>query len=609
MQALVIWSPRSSAVADPTTLRVGMLQGIDSLNPYIAYEDSSYVILFNIYDRLLSYDQDLKVKPVIATSWEVDDWDAADDTSTPAVNEGKNKLWRYTITQNATWHDGEPLTAEDVAFSINLNLDPAMWAFTPYISTNTADHATAVDSTTVEVYLKLPSVHIENLMVPIVPKHIWKDFSAGEIYYSVTNEHPIGSGPFMFVEYKRDQYAILERNPTYHLGPVAYDRLVFYFYGSDQVMAQDLKNGNLDLARFPPLTYKSLIGEPDIATAEVGRVYQSTIGFNCYQSNDSRGNWILRDEHIRRAMHLAMNKTYLIDTVWGGYGDVGYGLPAPVVPYYHWEPQTPEESLNFNLTRANAELDAAGYDKWNGDGVRLVNRTDNPYAELGTPLSFKFMVRNDAPEDIAAAPYIKEMWQKVGVSVQIQPVDEGTMETDVMYYFKHDVFMWYWSGDFDPTYLLGIHTADQIKGWSDTQWVNATYEELFLEQMQQTGAERQQTVFEMQKIWYESSGMIIITYPYDLFAWNTKYFTNWGDPENHPGRTMTPYFGANPLFLGLEPVEEGGAGPGISNTVLLGAGIAAAVVVAAVVAIVVMRRRGKGPTEADEEKEKKTGLD
>jgi len=605
IQVVVMWSPESVA-EELTTLRVGMLQGIDSLNPFIAYEDSSYVTLFNIYDRLLSYDEDLKVKPVIATSWEIGDWAAADNPLTPDINEGKNKLWRYTITQDAKWHDGEPVLAADVEFSININLDTSMWAFSPYISRKTVDHATAVNLTTVEVYLKIPNVHIDNLMVPIVPKHIWYEYTPGEIQYNVANEHPIGSGPFMFVEYKRDQYVILERNPNYHLGPVAYDRLVFYFYGSDQVMAQDLKNGNLDLARFPPLTYNSLIGQPDIGNAEVSRYYQSTLGFNCY-SGSSFGNPILRDEHVRRAMHLALNKPYLIDTVWGGYGDVGYGLPAPVIPFYHWEPQTSEDSLDFDLTRANAELDEAGYDRWNDDGVRLVNTTDNPYAAIDTPLSFRFMVRNDAPEDIAAAPYIKEMWQEIGVSVQIQPVDEGTMETEVMYNYNSDAFMWYWSGDFDPTYILGIHTADQIGGWSDTQWVNETYERLFLLQMQQTGGERQQTVFEMQKIWYESSGMIIITYPYDLFAWNTKYFTNWGDPESHPGRTMTPYFGANPLFLALQPVRVGGSG--VSSTVLIAAGVAGAVIVGAAVMIIVRRRKGRSPEEVALERERKSGLD
>lgn len=602
----VLSSSAAGLADEPTTLRVGMLQGIDSLNPFIAYEDSSYVTLFNIYDRLLTYDEDLNVKANIATAWEVDRWSEADDPLTTDVDEGANRLWRYTIAQDVKWHDGEPLTVKDVEFSINVNLNESMWAFTPYISVNTAEYARAINSTTVEVYLRIPNVHVENLMLPIVPFHIWGEYTAGEIQNGVINEHPIGSGPFMFVEYARDQYVILERNPNYHLGPVAYDRLVFHFYGSDQVMAMDLKNGNLDLARFPPLTYNTLKGQSNIETAEVDRYYQSTIGFNCYETG-SKGHPLVKDEHIRRAMHLAIDKTYLINTVWAGYGDVGYGLPAPIIPFYHWEPETPQESLDFNLTRANAELDQAGYDKRNNDGIRVVNRTDNPYAAMGEPLSFKFLVRNDAPEDISAAPYIIEMWQKIGISVQIQPIDEGAMETEIMWTASHDIFMWYWSGDFDPTYILGIHTEAQIGGWTDTYWVNETYEKLFLLQMQQTGVERQQTVFEMQRIWYESSGMIILTYPYDLFAWNTLYFTNWGDPEAHPGRTMTPYFGANPLFLGLQPVgtnESGG-----STALVIGAGIGAVIVAAVAAAILTRRRRGRSPAEATEGKERKTGLE
>jgi len=179
------------------------------------------------------------------------------------------------------------------------------------------------------------------------------------------------------------------------------------------------------------------------------------------------------------------------------------------------------------------------------------------------------------------------------------------LETETMYAAAHDVFMWYWSGDFDPTYILGIHTEAQIGGWQDTYWVNDTYEKLFLLQMQQTGVERQKTVFEMQRIWYESSGMIILTYPFDLFAWNTQYFTNWGDPESHAGRTMTPYFGANPLFLGLQPT--GTSGGGGSTALMIGAGIGAAVVVAVAAAILIRRRKGRIPAETPEGKERKAG--
>ncbi len=601
---------RTSAAEEPLTiLRVGMLQSIDSLNPYIAYEDASYVFFNLIYDRLITYDADLKPAPLIATHWEVDRWAAADDPGTTGVDEGANKLWRYTIVQNVLWHDGEPLSTEDVAYSININLDPAMWAFTPYINNKMADHATAVNDTIVEVYLKLPNVHPETLVIPIVPKHIWGQYDAGAIQYNFDNANPVGSGPFTFVDYQVDQYATVQRNPNYYLTPVKYDRLIFKFYKSDQVMAQDLQAGTIDVARFPALTFDSLKGKPNIETGMAKRYWQSTLGFNNLSPYDGgQGNPLLLDRDIRRAMHLAVNKTYILDQVWGGYGDVGYALPAPVVPYYHWEPTT-AESLNYNPDRANAILDAAGFDRKDTDGIRFMNASRNPFGlPADTKLDFKFQVRNDNPEDLAAAPYLKDMWTEIGINVNIEPTDESALETDIYTSASHQVYMWYWSGDYDPTYILGVMTTDQWWGWNDPFYSNATYDQLYLEQMTLTGSARQAAVFEAQKVWYEDSGMICMSYPYGLYAWNTEHFTNWGDPWAHPGLTIDQFFGANPLFMQLEPT--GTTGGGISATTLIFIGVVVAAVVATVIAVMLMRKRGrKAGAEGPQKEEKKTGLE
>ena len=597
-----------AAAARPKILRIGILQAITNLNPFTAYEDSDYVAFGLVYDRMIMYDEDLNPQPLIATSWEVGRWADADNSSTTGIDEGANRLWRYHIVENATWHDGEPLTAEDVAFSINLNLNDSVWAFSPYINSRVAEFARATDESTVEVYLKIPSAHPETLVIPVVPFHVLGDLQPDQIQYSWTNEEPVGTGPFKFVEFVKDQHLILERNPDYYLGPVAYDQVVFTMYGSDQVMAAALKNGDIDVAKFPALTYDSLKGTEGVNTSEVDRYYQSTLGFNCFNSTDSKGSPLLLDENIRRAMHMAIDKQYIIDAVWRGYADMGYALPAPVVPFYHWVPNA-TEALNYNVTRANELLNASGYDKWNGQGIRLVNTTTNPHGVLDTPLSFKFQVRNDNPEDIAAAPFIKEMWKKIGVDVTILPTDESALETDVYGAASHETYIWYWSGDMDPTYILGVMTTDQIWGWNDPFWSNETYDALYLEQMTKTGTARQQTVFEMEKIWYESSGMIVLSYPKALYAWTEKHFTNWGDPAAHPGRTIDHYFGAPPLFMELQPV--GGSGGGISSTVLMGAGIGIVIVVVAVVALLVLKKRKAGvlggPAEVKEEK--KRGLD
>ena len=557
----------SVSAATPSILKVGILFPVTNLNPFTAVQDSDYVVFGLIYDRLVSYDQDLKPRPQIASHWEVDRWAAADNPATPGVDEGANRLWRYTIVQNATWHDGVPLTAEDVNYTINLNLNPVMWAYSPYLNNRVADHARATNSTTVEVYLKLPSVHPETNIVTIVPYHIFGALSPQHIQYSFSNSNPVGSGPFKFNQFVKDQYVLLDRNPNYNLGPVAYDQVKFIMFGSDQIMAEALKSGDIDVARFPPLTYDSLKGQPDIMTAEVDRYYQSTLGINSWE-NSTKGSKLLRDVNLRRAMHLAIDKQYIIDTVWRGYADMGYALPAPIAPYYHWVPSA-AESLGYDVSRANALLNESGYDKWDSNGIRLVNYTTQ-YAPLNTPLSFRLAFGNSAPEDIAAAPFVKEMWKKIGIDATLLPTDESAMETDVYTQANFDTYIWYWSGDQDPNYILGAMTTDQIGGWNDCHWSDATYDELYIVQMTQSGAARQATVFEMQRIWYESSGMICLSYPHGLYAWTEKHFTNWGDPVAHPGRTYDFYYGAPALFMNLQPVGAPIAEAGPDMTVYQG---------------------------------------
>ena len=171
--------------------------------------------------------------------------------------------------------------------------------------------------------------------------------------------------------------------------------------------------------------------------------------------------------------------------------------------------------------------------------------------------------------------------------------------------------IWYWSGDFDPAYILGVMTTEQFWGWNDPFWSNETYDALYIEQFQKNGTERQEVVNEMERIWYWSSGMIVLNYPLALYAWSTLNFEGWGDPAAHPGRIIDFYWPPNPLFMALEPTDGGGGGGGISSTVLMGLGVVAAVIVGAVVAMMLMKKR-KAAGEAEGipgREEKRRGLE
>jgi len=547
--------------------RIGMLQPISSLNPFTALEDSDYTIFTLIYSTLTSWDQDWNPAPELAVSWRVLSWKAVDDPGTPQ-DEGANRLWQYDIRQGVTCTDGVPLTAADVAWNLNFNLatNPICWTNTPYIPLNIFDHA-EVNTTlpnSVDLFLKVPSVLIDTMSIPIVPEHIFGSMSRQQVL-RWDGLPPVGWGPFKFVEYVTGSHVTMVANDQYYAGKPHIETLQFFFYANDQVMAEALKKGDIDVATFPAAqTYNSLKGFPNIDTNEGSDTYAKDIGFNCYPDAPTTGqhpvNPLVRDERLHQALHYATNKQYLRDIIFGGYGDVGAGLVGQVYGRYYYDPGP--DTFNFDLDKANETLEAAGY-VWNGD-VRVAG-PGNPFASEGTPLEFEMLVINTAPEDVAMAPYLVGWWGIVGVKVTIVYVDEATMETRIYYKADHEIYLWYWSGIPDPRYILEVQTTSEIWGWSDNFWTNETYDELFLLQMQQTGEERNATVQEMCRINYLSSPFIFTVDADSMTAWRTDVWTGWGNVSTHVGYHYGSSYQPNPMLFGVMPIAESNMSP-VFNT-------------------------------------------
>jgi peptide/nickel transport system substrate-binding protein len=540
--------------------RIGMLQPITSLNPFTALEDSDWTIGTLIYSTLTSWDLDWNSAPELAVSWRVLSWKAVDDPATPQ-DEGANRLWQYDIRQGVTCTDGVPLTAADVAWNLNFNLDtnPICWTNTPYIPLNIFDHA-EVNTTlpnSVDLFLKVPSVLIDTMSIPIVPEHIFGSMSRQQVL-KWDGLPPVGWGPFKFVEYVTGDHVTMVANDQYYAGKPHIETLQFFFYGNDQVLAEALKKGDIDVATFPAAqTYNSLKGFPNIDTNEGSDTYAKDIGFNCYPDAPTTGqhpvNPLVRDERLHQALHYATNKQYLRDIIFGGYGDVGAGLVGQVYGRYYYDPGP--DTFNFDLDKANETLEAAGY-VWNGDHTVRVAGPGNPYAPEGTPLEFEMLVINTAPEDVAMAPYLVGWWGIVGVKVTIVYVDEATMETRVYWDANHEIYLWYWSGIPDPRYILEVQTSAEIWGWNDNFWTNETYDELFLLQMRQTGEERNATIQEMCRINYLSSPFIFTVDADSMTAWRTDVWTGWGNVSTHVGYHYGSSYQPNPMLFGVMPIAE-----------------------------------------------------
>ena len=585
---LVLCGP---AVAESTpspggtvTLRIGWVQEPDNLNPFIGIQGTSYMLWHMNYDFLVGFDAEtLEPRPELATSWEVSE-------------DGKD--WTFTIRDDATWQDGTPVTAADVAFTFNYINENELLNLSAY--TDGITGADVIDDTHVVVHTRAPKANMLRMVVPILPEHIWSKIDGEAAASSYQNKPPvIGDGPFQIVEFKKGKYVRLVANETYWAGAPKVDEIIFQLYTNADTMAQDLKLGTIDGAvNVPPAQFKQLGDTPGIETVQ-GTSWQFTeIGMNCYDDPDSKGNPVLLDQQFRQAVNWAVDREKIVAVAHNGYAAVGSTL---IVPYseYHWEPPA-EAAYTYDPEKAAQLLDDAGYRDVDGDGLRETKD--------GEPLSLRFYVTADAPENQTAAKLIVGWLNDIGVKLELQVLDAGAL-IDAQYNYEGDdyapdwdLFIWYWTQDVDPQFMLGIYTPQQIEGWNDCLWTDEEYTELNDAQAKAIDvAERKPIVERMQEIFSAGAAYAILTYPYQLEAYDSDDWQGWVSvPGNttggQEGAVLYSYNNIDTYRL-VEPKTATTTAESSNTTTIVVIVVVAAVVVAALAALLLRRRGGRTETE------------
>ena len=603
--------PTTNAAAETTTLKIGMLEPIDSLNPFIGINDNAYVFYGLVYDFLIAVDQDMNPKPNIAKEWYI----VQDQLPVGSV-------WQYNLTHNATWHDGEPLTADDVVFTMDYQTGTnwfTLWAYQPY--TLMINWTEKIDDWTVRIHFFDPATKEptaiafgESLMIPIVPKHIWELIAPADAAFGYPNPHPIGSGPLMCSNRTNDEFLsgerlILYKNPAYHLGPIKYDRLILEFYLEPSAMVTDMQRGALDLAAFATPTYKNLLDWLDRNPTDSIGTYSGlsctsySVEVDVNQKYDVGGgtNWLRHDPAVRKALAYATNKTFIRDHIYMGYADMGYSLFSKTYKDWYWEPSA-SEAYEFDLDKANQILDDAGY-YWDGNIRRAASL--NEYKSSTDELKFDVLVETELFEDQATSLYLKEQWAEIGVQLNPIFVDSATWNNYVYNSGSFDMAMTYWSGDPDPNYLLYTQSSAALSGWSENYYSSPEYDENYTQSILHVSqAERLPYVHNCLKHIYNDCAFIVNVYPYGCWAWRTDHFDGWGDWGAHPGRQLSNFWSSNDLFFDLTPkTTDGPTEEKNSSSLPLVIGIAAAVAAAAVVAVLLMRRRKPGVKKEREEED------
>ena len=567
------------AAETKTILRVGWTTDPDSLNPFVGIETSSYEIFGLNYDFLTSWDAaTLETRPGLAESWT-----SSDD----------GKVWTFKLREGVTWHDGEPFTADDVAFTFNYIMENEMGMFLSF--TTSIDTVTAVDDYTVEFVCSQPKANMLSLVIPILPEHVWSKIDPADAENSFQNPAPIvGTGPFQVVERKKSDFVRLVANKDYFGGTPTVDELIFQTYQNADTMAQDLLAGQLDAAtELLPATFGNVESDDrfDTSTSDPFRLVHD-MGLNCTDPKvypKTKGHPVLLDPAFRRALNYAIDKEKICEVAYSGYA-----VPADTVivsdyyknPDWHWTPPA-DVAYTFDLEKAKAELEAAGYADNDGDGIREYE---------GKPISLRLWVLKRSPERQAAGKFMTSWFEDIGLDIKYEVLDEGVL-IDRMWNYEgdefapdFDLFLWGWSGDIDPDFLLAAFTTGQIENWSDCNWSSAEYDDLYLQQQRAIDPnERQAIIHQMQELVYRESPEIFFAQPGVLTAWNTQDWEGWvrSPAETGPAigcqYVLQSYIDVHPA--GTEAADEGG-----STLWIAGLAAAAAVVIAIVVVVV---RRGR----------------
>lgn len=512
--------------AEEAVYRIGYPNETDSLSPLAAYSAYAGDLFKLIYDPLIGVADDLSAVGKAAESWKI-----SEDGLT----------WTFTIRKGLTWSDGKPLTAEDVKFSYELYLSAGLGYSSQLAGIK---EVRLVDADTVEMLTEAPKANMLQISAPILPKHVWETLSKEELA-TFPNKAPVGSGPFIVEEWKEKDSLVLRANKNYYGGAPKIDKLIFILFANKDAMVQAIKTGEIDAALdINPNQVETLRNDPNIEVLHSDERSFTELGFNCWQSEKSKGNKLLLDKRIRQAMDYALDKKKLVNFSKMGSASPGTTLIPPSQPDWHYE--VPESLLRaFSPEKAKALLDEAGY-AVGKDGIRQ--------DKDGNRLSFRFAVLSNYDHYVKSSQLMKKMFADVGIEVNIEIMDEGVL-IDLMGggSADFDLFIWGWTSNLDPSYILSVMLTSEIGNMSDCFYSNPEYDALYEKQATAVDlAERKRIVDQMQAILYEDAPYVIMYYNKVYEAYRTDKYTNFVRVPAENGPLF--YFAQNATSLvKLEP--------------------------------------------------------
>jgi len=404
-------------VAYGDTIIEGTSGDANTLLPVLASDSASSEINGLVYSSLVRYDKDLKIEGELAESWEI----SAD-----------NLTITFHLRSGVTWHDGTPFTAEDVLFTYRLYIDPK----TPtayaeqYRQVATAQ---VLDPTTFRVSYRQPLAKalISWGELSVLPRHL---LEGEDVTKSPLARHPVGTGPFRFVEWKPGEKIVLEANPDYFEGRPYLDRVVYRIIPDESTMFLELQAGGLDTMGLNPIQYQTQTDSPAFKRQFVKYRYPAFaytyLGYNLNRP-------LFQDKRVRQALSYAINKKEIIEGVLLGLGQESTGPYKPGT----WPYNSAVKRYPYDPERARTLLAEAGWTDSDGDGI---------LDKDGKPFAFTIVTNQGNDQRVKSGEIIQRRFREIGVDVKLRVIEWASFLNEFINPGNFDATILGWTVPIDP---------------------------------------------------------------------------------------------------------------------------------------------------------------
>jgi len=373
-------------------------------------------------------------------------------------------VW-FHINPLARWHDGVPVTAEDVRFTFHLVKDTALAS--PLASNlDNVDSVSVVDSLTARVWFhqRTPDAFFKAASpVAVLPSHLLKTTPPASLRESTFARAPVGSGRFRFAAWDRGARIVVQADSTNYRGRPNADRVIWLISADYPAAALRFLSGSAD---FLDVVKPELISQVKAKGGEVvvspGSLDYGYVAFNLRDARNSGPHPVFGDRETRRALVMAVDRAALVRSVFDTLGLVAHGPATRILA-------TSDTSIGlpYDPERASRTLDSLGWRR-GADGMRSRGKT---------PLAFSLMVPSSSAIRGKFAVLLQEQWRKAGANVRIEPLEVNAFGSR-MDSRKFESLLNAWHIDPTPSSVREEWASSEIRkgGYNATSYRSAAFD-------------------------------------------------------------------------------------------------------------------------------------